>query len=378
MTGPTGTKHGRKWSAQEDAQLVAHYRNGQSLADAASAIGRTLSAVENRVHDLLGMGVLQRRGGRNASSYAQVRPVAHYTAPDGSYVDALAPEASADEPEAVFLQRMLASANRSVEKAEAQRHATIRIMADRPIAISVSSDWHVAAQGTDIASLIAYADYVAHTPHLYAVGVGDLHDNAIKHKGGGVQGIMDELRLLDLLVGRFKGKLLGTTSGNHDDWSKVFSGVDNLKLLAKRHQIHYAPDELLWKVEIVHPQTRTVTATYRIHTRHQWRRGSALNPGHACWTWWQEEGPNWNEHPDVLAIGHNHVSVVESRQFAERDVWALRMGTFQIDSAFARAKGFGRYRSTCPTVVLPPRRDAGRVVCFADPHDAATYMRGSV
>jgi hypothetical protein len=187
---------------------------------------------------------------------------------------------------------------------------------------------------------------------------------------------MDELRMLDHLIGRFKGKLLGTTSGNHDDWSKVFAGVDNLRLLAKRHGIHYAPDELLWKIEIVHPETRQITATYRVYTRHQWRRGSSLNPGHACWTWMQEEGPNWGDYPDVLAIGHNHVSVVESRQFAARDIWALRMGTFQVDSAFARAKGFGRFRHTCPTVVLPPSRDDGRVQCFADPTDAVIYMRG--
>ena len=378
MTGPDRSKRGTKWSALEDAQLIDAYRAGHSMGQCASLIGRTVSAVENRTHDLLASGHLQRRKGHNQSTvFPTIRSVAQYQAPDGSFVTALAPEASQDEPEPVFLQRMLASANRSIDKAEAQRHVTLKLMADRPVAISLSSDWHVAATGTDLASLIAYADYVAHTPHLYAIGVGDLHDNAIKHKGGSTQGIMDELRLLDLLVGRFKGKLLGTTSGNHDDWSKIFSGVDNLKLLAKRHGIHYAPDELLWRVEIIHPVSRAVTATYRIHTRHQWRRGSALNPGHACWTWWQEEGPNWAEHPDVLAIGHNHVSVVESRQFAERDVWALRMGTFQIDSAFARAKGFGRYRATCPTVVLPPTRDQ-RVMCFADPHDAVTYMRGAI
>lgn len=340
-----------------------------------SEIGRTTSAIENKIHDLLATGLLVRMARTSVFQPPLVRPVTQYTAPDGPTLGEIyAPEASAEETETAFLERMVSQATRSIERADAQRHVKVVLASDSAVAISLTADWHVAAHGTDLASLIAYADYVAHTPGLYSLGIGDLTDNPIKHKGGSVQTVLDELRMLDLLIGRFRGKFLGTTSGNHDDWSKVFAGVDNLLALAKRHRIHYAPDELLWLVEVVHPVTRDVTATYRIHTRHQWRRGSSLNPAHACWTWLQEEGVNWETIPDVLAIAHNHNSVVESRQFAARDVWALRPGTFQLDSAFARAKGFGRYRTTCPTVVLPATQ--GRVQCFADPHDAVTYMRG--
>lgn len=375
----------RAWTADELNVLRSGYVNGERAHDMARTLGRSYRSVSNKLHILIGEEGLVRTERRSpfqpqppeSVAIPTVRPVGTYEAPTGeTLAETLAPEGSADEPEEVFLERMTRSAVRSVNKAVAQRHVRLRIASTEPVAISLTSDWHVSATGTDLPSLIAYADYVAHTPGLYAIGVGDLHDNAIKHKGGSVSGIMDELRFLDMLVGRFRGKLLGFTSGNHDDWSKTFSGVDNLLALAKRHKIHYAPDELLWTVEIVHPETREVTATYRIHTRHQWRRGSALNPCHACWTWWQEEGANWEHHPDVLAIGHSHVSAVESRQFAARDMWAARIGTFQIDSAFARAKGFGRYRSTCPTVVLPPTRADVRVQCFADPHDAVTFMRG--
>jgi len=364
------------FSAHELSTMRRMYEAGATNTEIATALNRTWRSVASKIYtERHNAGWV--RHSRTSSCQPAIRPVAHYTPPSGPTVaEALAPEASADEAEHVFVDRMLTSATRSIDKALGQRHATLRLMSDQPVAISLSSDWHVAAQGTDLTALLAYADFVAHTEGVYALAVGDLHDNAIKHKGGSPAGIMDELRMLDHLVGRFKGKLLGTTSGNHDDWSKVFSGVDNLRLLAKRHGIHYAPDELLWKIEIVHPETRQITATYRVYTRHQWRRGSSLNPGHACWTWMQEEGPNWGEYPDVLAIGHNHVSVVESRQFAARDIWALRMGTFQVDSAFARAKGFGRFRHTCPTVVLPPSRDDGRVQCFADPTDAVIYMRG--
>lgn len=360
----------KAWTEPERDRLRKLTAQGWTALAIGRELGRSTASIHAQQTNLQ-IGVYR-------SSVPMIRAVAAYAPPKGPTVaEAFAPEASADEPEDAFLARMLQRADRTVAKATAQRHARLRIASREPIAISLSSDWHVSPDGTDLTGLLSYADFVANTPRLYALGVGDLHDNPIKHKGGHIGGVMDELRMLDILVGRFHGKLLGFTSGNHDDWSKTLAGVDNLLALARRHRIHYAPDELLWQVEIVDPDdAEAVTASYRIHTRHQWRRGSALNPCHACWTWWQEEGMNWDGHPDVLAIGHNHVSVVESRQFAERDVWALRMGTWQIDSAFARAKGFGRYRSTAPTVVLPPTREAGRVQAFADPQAAVQFMNG--
>lgn len=366
----------RPWTDDELAVVRRMYEAGATFTEIAVVCQRSFRSVANKIQSVYRVNGWTRQARTNVRQPIIV-PTASYRPPTGGTVlEALASPDSQDEPEAVFVERMLTSATTSVRRADARRHAVIRIKSAAPIAISLSSDWHVAATGTDLTGLLAYADFVAHTEGLYAIAVGDLHDNAIKHRGGAVGPIMDELRMLDYLVGRFQGKLIGTTSGNHDDWSRTLAGIDNLAMLAKRHRLHYAPDELLWQIEIVAPTTREVTATYHLYTRHQWRRGSALNPGHACWTWLQEEGPNWPQYPDVLAIGHNHVSVVESRQFAARDVWALRMGTFQTDSAFARAKGFGRYRATCPTVVLPPSRAHGRVQCFADPTDAIIYLRG--
>ncbi len=357
------------WTDARKQELQRLTRLGWTSERIGAAIGASAYAVKN-ARQRFGLRL------RDIVDAPIVRPVASYAAPDGpTLADVYAPEASAEETDDDFTARYLGMATRSVERAEAQRHARIRIASDRPITITLCSDAHVSPHGTDMASLLQYADFVGATPDVYALGMGDWLDNPIKHKGGNVGQIADDLRMLDILVGRFRGKLLGTTSGNHDDWSKVLAGTDHLATLAKRHRIHYAPDELLWVVEIVNPHDADeVTATYRIHTRHQWRRGSALNPGHACWTWWQEEGPNWSHIPDVLAIGHNHVSVVESRQYQARDMWALRPGTFQIDSSFARAKGFGRYRATTPAVVLPPRQ--GRVVCFADPEDGVRFALG--
>jgi hypothetical protein len=353
-------------------------QRGLPNGEIAVALNRTVQSVNNCISRMLREGTLTHYNTRRFVLSPDMVQVATDATPSGpGLAEVLAPVDQEPESDEDFLRRFTTSATQSIAKAEAQRHATLRLATNEPVAISLTSDWHLSPIGTDVAGLFEFADFVRQTPRLFVLGVGDLTDNPIKHKGGNVGQVSDELRALDLLVGRFGGKMLGMTSGNHDDWSKTLAGVDNLAALARRHRIHYAPDELLWQVEIVDPLAPDeVTATYRIHTRHQWRRGSALNPAHACWTWWQEEGMNWPDHPDVLAIGHSHVSVVESRQFAARDVWAVRIGTWQIDSAFARQKGFGRYRSTCPTVVLHPTREE-RVVCFADPQDAVRYMNAA-
>jgi len=371
---PKGSNY-RPWTKAEIAALEQGARAMMTSAQMIEALFpyRSKSSINQKLSELrLGPYHLAR-----AEPIAMVRPVAEYRAPEGpTLVEAFAPEDSADESEEAFLSRVMGTAVRSIEKAKAQRHARLRIASDRPIAISLSSDWHISTHGTDLPALKEYAEYVGRTPDLYALGVGDLLDNPIKHKGGNVGQIGDDLRLLDILVGCFKGKLLGTTSGNHDDWSKTLAGTDHLQALARRHRIHYAPDELLWVVEIVNPlDVDEITATYRIHTRHQWRRHSNLNPLHACWTWLQEEGPNWDVCPDVLAIGHNHTAAHGCHQFEQRDVWGLRMGAWQIDSSYARAKGFARYRATAPTVVLCPTRDQ-RVQCFSDPQDAVRFMNG--
>jgi hypothetical protein len=307
-----------------------------------------------------------------------VRPVASYAPPDGpTLAEVFAPAASREESREAFRARVLASADRSVEKAAVQNKARIRIPSNLPIGIMVTADWHAATVGTDVRWLFDRAALVRDTPRLFCVGVGDMFDNPIKHRGGAINDVADQLRLLDLLVEEYGGKMLGTTSGNHDDWSKVLAGCDHLLALATRHKIHYAPDELIWDVEIVDPfDADHVTATWTIATRHQYRRQSTLNPLHGCWRWLEEEVATWERIPDVVALAHNHMAAVGVNNYKGKDVWGVRMGSAQVDSAYARAKGFQGFRPTAPVVVLPPTQ-SGRINCFADAEAAVQFMRGA-
>lgn len=231
------------WSEHELTVVREECAKGTPAAQIARILSRSLPSVNNKIGELRCGFTIQARE-------TIVRPVAQYAPPQGpTLAEVYAPEASAEEADDAFLSRVLGGAQRSIEKAEAQRYARIRIASREPVALSLWSDAHVSTHGTDLHALMEYADAVARTPNMYSVGIGDWLDNPIKHKGGNVGQIADDLRFLDLLVGRFRGKLLGTTSGNHDDWSKILAGTDHLLALAKRHKIHYAPDELLWRRE---------------------------------------------------------------------------------------------------------------------------------
>jgi hypothetical protein len=231
-------------------------------------------------------------------------------------------------------------------------------------------------------ALLAYADIVRATAGVYAFAVGDQLDNPIKHKPTAVLDLPDDLRLLDLVIGRFGGKLLGMTSGNHDDWTKTLAGCDHLEPLAKRHRIHYAPDEIVVVVELVAPaDPEHVTATYVGAMRHKYYRHSNLNFTHACWRWIEDRTYAWPHSPDgttrlpdFVAIAHNHVAALETRTYERQVVHALRMGSLQRPSRYTKAGGWVRMPFTTPTILLWP--EVHKTLAFDDVRDAAAHLAG--
>lgn len=273
----------------------------------------------------------------------------------------LAPEGSEEEPITELWDRAVKRTGREQARARLEGRARVRIMTDRPIAISLSSDWHVTtSEACDLPGLRTYAEAIRDAPGAYALGVGDMANNPIKWNPN-MNEVPDEWRLVGHLFGLFGLKLLGVTSGNHDDWTKKFAGVDTLRAIAERGRVHFAPDELVWTVEIVSPSSGETTATYVIATRHKFRRNSNLNWTHACWRWMEERTGQWPLDseggelvPDIIAIGDSHVASTEARDFANKQIWAARMGPWQAGSAYARAKGFSSCPPTAPTFILYP------------------------
>lgn len=348
----------RAWSDSEEAVLRDGIAAGRTNTEIAELLGRGVHSVAQKVFKLRISS--HRRAPAIAGVELERLVAAHQSA------STFAPVATAAEPDDAFLARVIGGTSRAIADARQERYVRLRIVADHPVAVSLSSDWHLSCKGpAHVAGLLHYADAVAACPRAYALGVGDMTDNPIKHKPTAVLDVPDDLRLLDLVLQRFDGKLMGLCSGNHDDWTRTMVGVDALKTMAERHRLHYAPDELIWVVEIADPTDEaSVTATWIIATRHKFRRHSNLNHTHAGWRWLEENMHNWPHDeagavliPDIVAIGHNHVAAVEHRTYERGTVIVCRMGAWQYTSSFTRAGGWALMPPTAPTIVLPCVRD---------------------
>ena len=371
----------RSWTAEQCRlvrEMAAQGKTDGEIAIEASKHGpeRTISAVTQwRTANAVPGGRLVRDGKLPNPLPSMTRVVSK-----DEHRTVHAPQETEDEPIESLWARAAAKTRAIVAKRRVEGLALIRLVTDKPIAISVSSDWHITTTGAcDLEGLRAYAEAIQQTPGAYAVAVGDLHDNPIKWEKA-VGEVPDELRLVDYLFGIFGVKLLGTTDGNHDRWSVQFAGSNNIKWLAERGRIHYAPDELTYIIELVDPRTQDVTAKYVIATRHKYRRHSNLNFTHACWRWMEDRINQWPQGddggtlvPDVFAIGDNHVAAVESRATPNGPRWACRMGPWQTSSSFGRALGFADSPPTAPTFVLYPHR-AKPIAGFEDYTQALEYL----
>ncbi|HSH46852.1 MAG TPA: SANT/Myb-like DNA-binding domain-containing protein [Longimicrobiales bacterium] len=358
-----------KWSDEEEEILRTGVEAGKTDREIAAMIpGRTLAAVT------------QKRAYMGLPGGSQAGPTLTRVVSETPERVVYAPEETDEEPIEEVWDRAVRKTRRKREKAATEGLALVQLVTDRPVAISISSDWHITPSGAcDLEGLRDYAEAIQQTPGAFAVAVGDLHDNPIKWDRK-MEDVPDELRLIDLIFSIFGTKLLGTTDGNHDAWSRQFAGVDNIRALAKRGRIHYAPDELVYVVEILDPKTRNVTAKYVIATRHKYRRHSNLNYTHACWRWledrvnqWPQGGDGGTLIPDILAIGDNHVAATESRATPNGPRWAARMGPWQTSTSFGRAKGYATSPPTAPTFVLYPHR-AKPIAGFEDYQQALDYL----
>jgi len=371
----------RAWTPEEDATLARMTADGATKTEIGRVLDRSPEAVANRRWKT---GVRSPLTGKpKGYSVQTLRPVMEYTPPPSEdnvglrYAAAvLAPESTRDETDEEFLERVMRTADRSVAKAKEQKHATLKIASDKPVALMCEGDLHIATKGTDLRWIKQRAEFVANTPGMFGIGLGDMIQNDHVHRDRDVHDIADQLRLLDLLIQWHKGKFLGGVTGNHDDWTRTTAGFNHIKALADRHKFHQADDELIWRVQIHKPEdVDHITAEWTIATRHQVQNHSSLNPLHACWRWLERNVGNWERVPDVLVLAHNHAATVGVNNYMGKDVWGVRMGSPQVGSGYARQKGFIEQRQTAPVIVMPPHQ-VGRIVCFSDAEDAVQHMRG--
>ena len=247
-----------------------------------------------------------------------------------------------------------------------EKHLRIRIDDNHPIGISFISDQHIRQTGPiDLTRMEEDATLIRDTPGLYAFLGGDGVDNHIKHRPAMVQGGTSPKRdweAYDYYLGMFGEKsIVAMVSGNHDDWTRDFAGIDMVDRLAKARKIHYHPDEVLCKLSVS-------GVLYQIKLRHQYRYNSSFNLGHTIKRLWEMGDDDFH----IGVVCHHHEAHMETFNKHGINRIGFRPGSYQLGSTYTRRYGFKLNTPTCPTVILWP--DHWRMMPFLDVWDAADFL----
>lgn len=249
-----------------------------------------------------------------------------------------------DEPIDRVWKREEERSGRAIRKAQAAPGFAFKAPG-KHLMVAVISDMHI-APGTpvDFRKMRQDAELIRDTPGLYAVLAGDQVDNHIKHRSAVLAARSqpeDQYKLFEYYLSILAPKLLVVTSGNHDDWTNQYAGVDMLGRIVREHRVFFSPDEAWIDIEVG-------SQKYVLAVRHQYRFGSQFNQTHTV-KQWLRLGPR---EFDVGVIGHHHEAAIEQVIYRDRFRWVARPGSYQITSSYSRQLGFNHAIPTCPTFLF--------------------------
>lgn len=358
---------GIPWTAPEDQRI----RDGVERAEtndtiAADLPGRSSAAVRYRRHtiDLPTDQTIQK-----------VRQYSRHVAggPDHAV---FAADTNADEPIDDLLERAIHQTSRACDRSATRPYALTRIVTQQPIGICFPSDQHISMTGaTRVDRLFEDAELIRDTPGMYCILGGDGCDNHLKHRRALVTSgspPSEEWRLYNHYLATLGYRTLGIVSGNHDNWSVTFAGIDMVAHLAKNEKIHYAPDEIVMTIQLVNdihaPDESSTGQEYVVKMRHKYRYSSSLNLLHTV-----KRMYDMGEDPfDIGVVCHHHEAAMETFNRHGLTRYAFRPGSYQVTTSYGREEGYNRSFPTCPTVVLWPGER--RIEPFEDIRKAAAYL----
>lgn len=114
------------------------------------------------------------------------------------------------------------------------------------------SDTHDGDKNFDRAKLVKLVKHIKETDNTYAVLIGDLINNALKNSKSDVYGDVlspqDQKYDIVNILGDIQSKILGCTSGNHEERSVKETNQDVTRDIAEMLKIPYDPFSVLYHI----------------------------------------------------------------------------------------------------------------------------------
>jgi len=237
-----------------------------------------------------------------------------------------------------------------------------------PIALVFTADWHLGSPGVDYEAFDETRRLIIETEGVYAYVGGDGTERFVKTIAGPQAAGIDQqpitiqrlffIRAIESMM----DKIVAFGTGNHEEWSRIATGFDELANIARRLNFVYTgPGGLL--------NLTVGKQTYRIFRTHRFRFTSSFNLTHAakqCWRLGVYDA-------DIVVVEHRHEAAIESFMGHGLERIAVRTGTFLVYDDYARRFGFYGAEVANPTIILFPFER--KMISFKRLQDAVIMLR---
>lgn len=250
-------------------------------------------------------------------------------------------------------------------RAEQKQHQRINFP-HGPIALFFVGDQHIGNAGTDVSRMFREQELIMDIPGAFVWQMGDLIDNFVVGKLIAENfkeslPIFEQWELARYYLQGFEDRLVAYTSGNHEAWTAMLSGID--------YRRDICPEGVLYDGDDIRAFIDVGPHTFSAWARHKWRGSSMYNPTHQL-----ERAARFDSARFDLYIGaHLHTGSVY-REFildGQRKA-AIQTGSYKEHDDYARKQGFpGHDSSTACALVL---HDTGSFFGCSDIEAVKTYM----
>jgi len=227
---------------------------------------------------------------------------------------------------------------RAKEKNRIEDNQSIR-MPNKPFMVALLSDIHGGAK-SDYEAIKRDVELIKSDPDIYAILAGDLTDNFIIGKLQSIQREQSttfdmETRFLIWFIKSISESLIAVVSGNHDNWTRRMSGIDEMRNLLRNTLCLYDTQQSLFTIEWSGHKSKVLV-------RHRYKHGSIFNPTHGMEVFWERGGLDF----DIAIGGHTHIATL-CRPFIKHDKkrYAILLGTYKLRDDYAKEIGVARTHS---------------------------------